>query len=364
MYFNSNQQKNWVQKTEKDLAKIQTDMYDKYTLERRAEPSGYGLILLTLDEENLLTAYYEQRMREFCTHFKVYHFGEALENVRVPKHIVYASCMYFKRVYLSNSCMDLHPRLMMLGCVWLAMKIEEFNVKIDEFMYNIFDSKREAIHNQSFLKTEGDDMLAVEYHIMRALNFELIVHSPVRPLEGFLLEMKPLALKLGHHNLDFAMLSARAHQYLDSTFRTSCMLMFAPSQIALATLALAAKDLKKNEPRYNEVFGNYMKNFLLRDDEKRKRILKICKKIDTLIKQSDEKPTISKQQIEEIKQKLENCRRQLYNPKSREFTEALKSDDEDEYGSSQNAINDTLITIGDDELSTIEDIDHPDLLSY
>ena len=37
---------------------------------------------------------------------------------------------YFQRFYLENSVMDYHPRDVMLTALYLACKVEEFNVSI------------------------------------------------------------------------------------------------------------------------------------------------------------------------------------------------------------------------------------------
>ena len=44
---------------------------------------------------------------------------------------------YFKRFYLNNSVMDYHPKEILVTSVYLACKVEEFNVSMQQFVTNI-----------------------------------------------------------------------------------------------------------------------------------------------------------------------------------------------------------------------------------
>lgn len=71
-------------------------------------------------------------------------------------------------------------------CVYLACKIEEFNISISQFISNI-KKKEENLENI---------ILSYEMLVMEKLNFELTVHNFYRPFEGFLLDVKVLLLYL------------------------------------------------------------------------------------------------------------------------------------------------------------------------
>lgn len=63
---------------------------------------------------------------------------------------------------------------------YLACKVEEFNVSIDQFIANIKGDKERAM----------DVVLNNEMLLMRELNFHLTVHNPFRPVEGLLIDVK------------------------------------------------------------------------------------------------------------------------------------------------------------------------------
>jgi len=85
---------------------------------------------------------------------------------------VYA-CMDYMHVYCVAVCR--YP------CVYLACKVEEFNVTITNFVTNMSQfSQQDAI----------DLVLSQELLLMQMLYYHLTVHSPYRPVEGLLIDIK------------------------------------------------------------------------------------------------------------------------------------------------------------------------------
>ena len=72
-------------------------------------------------------------------------------------------------------------------CVYLAAKVEEFNVSITQFVANMQGDREEA----------ADIILQQELLLMEHLHYHLTVHNPFRPLEGLMIDIKvSLALRL------------------------------------------------------------------------------------------------------------------------------------------------------------------------
>ena len=65
-------------------------------------------------------------------------------------------------------------------CVYLACKVEEFNVSIQQFVANCHGDKEKA----------ADIILSHELLLMHELQYHLTVHNPFRPLEGLLIDIK------------------------------------------------------------------------------------------------------------------------------------------------------------------------------
>ena len=67
-----------------------------------------------------------------------------------------------------------------MTAAYLACKVEEFNVSIEQFISNIQGNKERAT----------DVILNTELLLMQELNFHLSVHNPYRAVEGFLVDVK------------------------------------------------------------------------------------------------------------------------------------------------------------------------------
>lgn len=65
-------------------------------------------------------------------------------------------------------------------CAYLACKVEEFNVSIQQFVANIKGDREKAT----------EIILNNELLLMQKLNYFLTVHNPMRPIEGFLIDIK------------------------------------------------------------------------------------------------------------------------------------------------------------------------------
>jgi cyclin H len=69
-----------------------------------------------------------------------------------------------------------------LVCVYLACKIEEFNISMAQFLQNItFADDKEEMANV---------ILDYELLLIEKLDFQLTVHNFYRPFEGFLLDVR------------------------------------------------------------------------------------------------------------------------------------------------------------------------------
>lgn len=76
--------------------------------------------------------------------------------------------------------MDYHPKHIMVTCVYLACKVEEFNVTMQQFVMNVRGDRAKA----------SDIVLNNELLLMQQLKYHLTTHNPFRSVEGFLIDIK------------------------------------------------------------------------------------------------------------------------------------------------------------------------------
>ena len=251
--------------------------------------------------------------------------------------------------------MDYEPRLTFLTCVWLAMKVEEFNTKIDDFCYNLYTTKQDAIKAGQHLTDMGDEILAFELSLMKALNYDLIIHSPFRALEGLKMDieifknnfissspdnqilaevqiknnkaMRPESPMNNNTNDLLGHLFIKANQWLVRTFSTNSLhFLYPPSQLALASLAHTSKNLRKTHPFIFKCFGEYMNDNIPFTAQKKQKLMGIIKFMGKALKTAEEFPEIKMDQVNSIKMKLEKIRNPIYNPRRKEFRQSADED--------------------------------------
>ncbi|CAK1545395.1 unnamed protein product [Leptosia nina] len=172
MFSTSSQRKFWTFSDESELAS-QREKHNLEFISRHGqhldEHQRYNYFL-SPEEERQLLKQYELHLKEFCKRFQP----------PMPKGVIGTAFHYFKRFYLYNSSMDYHPKEILATCVYLACKVEEFNVSIGQFVANIKGDREKAT----------DIILNNELLLMQQLNYYLTIHNPFRPVEGFLIDIK------------------------------------------------------------------------------------------------------------------------------------------------------------------------------
>ena len=83
-----------------------------------------------------------------------------------------------------------------------------------------------------------------ELLLMQELKFHLTIHNPYRALEGLLIDMKT------RHSLDVDSWRSEIDQFLGHVYLTNSILIYSPSQIALAAIIHVAGKLKENLDSY------------------------------------------------------------------------------------------------------------------
>lgn len=69
-------------------------------------------------------------------------------------------------------------------CVYLAAKVEEFNVSIAQFVANVKGDREKA----------SDIIINNELLLMAQIDFQLAIHNPFRPVEGLIIDIKVIII--------------------------------------------------------------------------------------------------------------------------------------------------------------------------
>ncbi|KAM3939422.1 cyclin-H isoform 2-T2 [Leptodactylus fuscus] len=231
MYHNSTQKKHWTFKSEEELQRLRVQANNRPRAKILAAGKTHLLDIFNVDphEELIICRYYEKKLRDFCSTFKP----------TMPKSVMGTACMYFKRFFLNNSVMEHYPRIIMWTCVFLACKVDEFNVSSVHFVCNLPDH---PTTHENIL----DQILEYELLLIQQLNFHLIVHNPYRPFEGYLIDLKTRYPLLDNPEI----LRKNADEFLHRVVLTDACLLFTPSIIALTAILSSASRAGINMESY------------------------------------------------------------------------------------------------------------------
>jgi len=300
MFPSSTQKHHWIFPDEETILKIRestnTKFVAKFAKPEMKEQSEMDNYFLTADEEKTLLSFYEFHLKDFCFKF----------NPPMNKAVIGTAFHYFKRFYLYNSVMNYHPKEILVTCVYLACKIEEFNVSITQFVANIQGNREKAT----------EIILNNELLLMSALKFHLTIHNPYRPVEGFLID-----IKTRHPQFDAEVLRPFIDEFLDKVLLTDIPLLYAPSQIALASILEAARKSKVDQ------LDPYLTQVLIPDVNMLPPVIEAVRSIRKIVRSKVCDPP-NREQRKELDKKLENCRNQENNPDSAIYKSRLKRMDD------------------------------------
>ena len=306
MFSTSSQLKYWVFSSIDELDRLREESNQAFIRRNAKSVSGHKVYshFLRPDEEKALLIHYQYVLRDFCGNFKP----------PMPRSVVGTAFQYYKRFYLYNSVMDYHPKFILVTCIYLACKVDEFNVSMEQFLENVRGDREKA----------RDGIINHELLIMEQLKFHLTVHNPFRAIEGLFIDIKTRCTPLG----DVERFRASIDSIINKTYLTDACLLFSPSQIALAAISFAAvQDGTDVDP--------YINSILLEDDQKHTKLIgDMHENLWAMVQNVPEQP--DKSQIKAIEKKLEGCRNQANNPESKEYKEALirqlNSEEDDYFG--------------------------------
>jgi len=279
MFSTSSQKKMWMFRDESDVANTRQMVNANFIRNRcrSMNPAEVETHFLLPAEERVLVLSYEHQLREFCRKFQP----------PMPRYVVGTALHYLKRFYLQNSVMDYPPKEILVTCVYLACKVEEFNVSMDQFVGNLKGDRERA----------ASIILNNELLLMQQLNYHLTIHNPFRPLEGLMIDIKTRFPSLR----DAERLRPGVDEFLEKVFYTDAILVYSPSQIALAAIIHSASAMKEN-------VDEYITRTLFGDDEKFLfNLVEAVKKIRVMVR-SLEIP--SRDTIKVLEKKLDDCRNQ------------------------------------------------------
>jgi len=156
---------------------------DIWKMERSLPPvEGEPSSSSSSDSINFTTVLEEQALiRYYLT--RVHHLVKAF---MLPEAVEATTITYIKRFYLRNTCMDYHPKNIMLTCLFLAAKAESNPVPLKHFSTKLAGKDATASAIQEYFET----VQKLEFLVSQSLDFQYMVHGAHRALHGQLLDIQ------------------------------------------------------------------------------------------------------------------------------------------------------------------------------
>lgn len=278
MYSSSTQKKFWTFESLEVLRTHRANSWARYGKEIEAGGLTPDQILSSSELQKLLD-YYVCYVRDLCNQFQP----------PPPPSLFGTAVMYFKRFYLNTSPIEYHPKEVAYLCVYLAAKVDEYNVSINQFMQQLASNYDEV----------GDFVISNELLLMQKLHFHLTIHNPFRPLEGFLIDLKSRFRDVN----DVEKYRQNAEMFIAKALLADTFLIYTPSQVALASLKASIGDL----------IVTYIKNILAAQGSDASKLLQKLNQIIDMVRVFKVPP---KDVIDQLIAKLEVCRNEEHNPLS------------------------------------------------
>ncbi|KAH9424765.1 hypothetical protein DERP_012749 [Dermatophagoides pteronyssinus] len=244
MFRTTTHYKYWIFDDEDELYRRRQEANHRFIRDNitliNVKPDEVPKHFLTMAEEVALVNYYLSLLRDFCRRF----------NPPIPKYVTSTSIQYFKRFYLNNSVMEHHPKHLIVTCVYLAAKIEEFNVTMDQFVKNVKGDREKA----------AEIVLNNELLLLHKINYQLIIWHPYRSIEGFLIDIKTRC-KSSSSNQDPERYRQHIDTFIDQCFLTDAFFLLCPNQLALLAIIYAADKFGESMDEYLQIlFGDNSSN--------------------------------------------------------------------------------------------------------
>ncbi|KAL8291802.1 hypothetical protein RQP46_002060 [Phenoliferia psychrophenolica] len=239
-----------------------------------APPPPSEIEYLTVSDELSLVTYYIQQVAALCTAFKF------------PVMVQATAMTYLKRFYLRNTCMDYHPKNVMLTCVFLATKTENHPISIDAFSAKI--------------KSKPDDILSLEFLVSQSLRFEYKIHHAHLAAYGLSLDLQTTETS----SADLvAETDLKAQSFIRHSRLTDAEFIYTPSQIALSAYRLANPPLVDfwigtKESRKGKEVATENEEDLARDE-----LVECLDQITEMIQNAIANP-VAKEKVKEVDQRL------------------------------------------------------------
>lgn len=183
--------------------------------EKEAITEEFGLGI-SADEQLQIVTLYTQKVQVFCTKLKL------------PSEVIATAMVFFKKFYITNSVVDLHPKNLIFTCIFLACKSENHFISAETFAAKV--------------KQDKQNILEHEFKLLESLRFSLMNHHLFKPLHGFYLDIQSVLYGKVDKNY-LGTVYEKSKKILLNSYLTDVFYHYSPPHITLTALILEDEQL-------------------------------------------------------------------------------------------------------------------------
>jgi len=216
------------------------------------------LPLLSVEEHHLLVLFYLKKLQQICLKLKFSPFVES------------SASHYFKRFFLKETAMEHDITGILLTCIFLATKIEEERIPLDEFLLKLEQLVGKKLQRSPILNTEAK--------VLQSFQFSLFIHHPYRAISAiindFTTSMASNSDGINLKDIDWQKLYNFAIDFARETLFSDAGFFYPPGVIAMASFMMgllsnsvlssssASAAADDNYDRLAKIFQEYLKRKL------------------------------------------------------------------------------------------------------
>jgi hypothetical protein len=104
----------------------------------------------------------------------------------LPSAVCNTACCLFARFYCQYSFLQYRPSVMISVCLYMACKLEEHYIKVDDFV----SCKEMRTNSQQTAAEKIREIHALEPVLLQGVNYSMRIWQPLRALKGFMQQFK------------------------------------------------------------------------------------------------------------------------------------------------------------------------------
>jgi cyclin H len=178
---------------------------------------------ITAHDQITLCRFYESKILDYCKYFK---FDRDVQSTAI---------LYFKRFFTKHSVIEYDPKIILLTCLFLATKVENFKISLNSFLSKL---PKAPSH---------DELTACEWTVSQGIDFHYLIHHLHVAVHGVFLDIQAYHKEQQDTLKQIYDAYKTVNEIIPTVHMSDILLLYPPSQVSWALWKFALKQLNFNQ---------------------------------------------------------------------------------------------------------------------